>query len=189
MKRFIAAILTFAVVLCAFIMPAFAATKSDLLNEAAKIPVYKYVKVAVENAARNIEITSEQADALMPLIKEAAQILNKDNGSSYYSKDGKYLYTETQYKAIMDIINKACGILGFTYTVTPAAQQLHKNDIVFKVFDKSGKLIFTFDGDMVTDTSSVSSYDNTAWIALGTAASMCVLAGAAFVIAKRKIAA
>ena len=191
MKKIIAALLTVAVLLCTFVVPSFAATKADLLNEAAKAPIYKYVKAAVENAARNIEITEEQADQLMPLVKEAVALLSADNGPSMYDVKGHKNYTDAQLNAVMNIIKKACDILGFTYTFSSAAStkgsEYHVGDIIFKVFDKNGKLVFSYDGDLVADTSAVAETDSAAWVALTAASVVTLAAAAAFVFARKKV--
>ena len=96
MKKILAMLMAVVCVFSMFAVSASALTKSDLLAEAAKSPVYKYVKVSVENAARTVEITEEQADQIMPIVKELVAILNVDKGEPgvHNIKEDKMYYTQ-----------------------------------------------------------------------------------------------
>lgn len=189
MKKFMALLLACVAILSVCVVPSFAATKADLLAEAAKSPIYHYVKAAVENAARTVEITDEQAAQLLPLIQKANAIISEDKGSSPTLKGDVKAYTDAQNAEISAILAEACDILGFTYTVTlkPKAQQTHKNDTVYKVFDQKGNVVFMYDGDQVTDTSAAPAADHTAWIVAGVAVATLSLAAVAFVVARKKV--
>lgn len=152
MKKVISLLMAVVVLTAVFVVPASAATKSDLLTEAAKSPIYKYVKVAIENAARTVEITEEQADQLMPIVKKAVAAVSSDKGPGRYDVDGVH-YTKEEYDTIMQCIDEACAILGFTYKLTPKAQ----NDIIFQVYDANNTLVFSYDGDAVSNTDGAPS--------------------------------
>ena len=116
MKKILAMLMAVVCVFSMFAVSASALTKSDLLAEAAKSPVYKYVKVSVENAARTVEITEEQADQIMPIVKELVAILNVDKGEPgvHNIKEDKMYYTQAEVDAVMDCINRIAAILGYT---------------------------------------------------------------------------
>ena len=183
MKRIIASILMLAVMVSLLSVSAFAVNKSDLLAEAAKSPVYKYVKVAVENAARNVEVTDEQAAQLLPIVQKAVAIVDKDNGNSV--GNGKTAnYTADQVKGVLECIDEACAILNLHYTFTPAANPEHPGDCVFRVYDATGKMIFDYDGDAVADTAVEESTGSA--VVLASAVVLLVAGlGAAYVAKKR----
>jgi len=144
MKRIIAIVLTLAAVLSMAVIGVSAVTKADLLTEAAKSPVYKYVRVAFENAARTIEITDEQAAELLPVVKKACTVIgdnSKGHGGYYSAKDG-HVYTAEEYKAVMACIDEACKILGFTYKMEPVKNAKHVGDVMFVVYNAQGKMVF-----------------------------------------------
>jgi len=183
MKKILAVIMS-VVLMCGMLAAtASAATKSDLLEEAAKAPVYKYIKVSVENAVRTVEITDEESEALLPIVKKAVAAMNADNGPTYVSKDG-IKYDAATYATVMDCIDEACSILGFTYKFTPVTSPKHTGDSVFQVFDENGKLVFEYDGDIVTDTSGDS---RSADPALLISAVVLLVAAVAVLAAKKRV--
>lgn len=190
MKRVIAMILTAVVLLSTLALPSFAVTKADILAECEKSPVYKYVKAAVENAAKKVEITDEQAALIFPLVQRAVQILDTDNGPTHYSAEGGVMYPDAVTDEVMDIIDQICKILGFTWKWINAAtikgEQYHKNDNVFVIYDQNGNIIFQYDGDYITDTSAATTVPTAAWVAISSAAALTVAAAAAFIVARKR---
>ena len=183
MKKIIAVLLSAVLMVGALVLPSFAVNKADLLNEAAKSPVYKYIKVAAENAAKSVEITDEQAAQILPLITKAVNAIGADNGKSVVMpKTGEVRYSEQAVETVFDCIGQICAIMGWTYKVTPVANPQHVGDIIFTVYDANGRQIFSYDGDVVADTSAAS--DNSAVILA--AAGVLLLAGVAAVVFSRK---
>lgn len=183
MKRIIASILMLAVLASLLSVSAFAVNKSDLLNEAAKSPVYKYVKVSVENAAKNVEVTDEQAAQLLPIVQKAVAIVDKDNGATV-SSGGKRNYTEAQVKGIFECIDQACAILDLHYTFAPSANPKFAGDGEFRVYDANNKMIFDYDGDAVADTAVEESTGSAVVLASGIVLLVAGI-GAAYVAKKR----
>ncbi len=190
MKRILVVALTLVVLLSTTVLPAYATTKADLLAECGKSPVYKYIKAAVENAAKTVEITDAQAAELLPLVQRAVAVLSEDKGDTHYDAEKGQLYTDAQEQEIMSLIDQGCKILGFTYKISPAkahkGYSQHINDIVFFVYDQNGKLIFQYDGDLVANTSAANTVSSSAWVAIACGAAMTVAAAAAFISARKK---
>ena len=160
MKRIISIMMVLMIVVGTLAVGVAAATKADLLLEASKSPIYKYVKVAVENAARTVEITDEQAEQLLPIVKKAVAAVSADKGPT--AANGYYIYSQAEIDAVMACIDEACAILGYTYTFYPSGNAKHEADHVFTVYDNTGKLIFQYDGDVVADTDAATDMNTTA---------------------------
>lgn len=185
MKRIIALVLSAIVMISVFVVPSFATTKADLLTEAAKSPVYKYVKADIENAAKSVEITDEQADAILPHVQAIVAALNTDNGQGVYDAKKGQQYSNETVKTVMEHIKAICDILGWTYTMTPVeSKPAHEGDDIFKVFDQNGKLVFSLDGEVVSDTSGAAS---TNWAVLAAGCAILVAGLATVVISRRKL--
>lgn len=184
MKKILAMLMAVVCVFSMFAVSASALTKSDLLAEAAKSPVYKYVKVSVENAARTVEITEEQANQIMPIVKELVAILNVDKGEPgvHNIKEDKMYYTQAEVDAVMDCINRIAAILGYTAKIETIG---YKNSIL-RVYDQNGKLVFEYDGDAVADTAAATTV-NTEMVAFG-AVALLVAGAAALVVSKKRVA-
>ena len=183
MKKIIVILLSAVLLVGALVLPSFAVNKADLLAEAAKSPVYKYVKVAAENAAKSVEITDEQAAQILPIITKAVEVIGKDNGKSVVMpKTAEVRYSEDKVNAVFGYIGEVCGIMGWSYKISAVANPQHQGDIIFSVYDSNGKLIFSYDGDLVADTSAASG--NSAVIIA--AAGALLLAGAAAIVYSRK---
>lgn len=188
MKKIIAIVLALVTVLSVASVCVGAVTKADLLVEAAKSPIYGYVGVALENAARTIEITDEQAAEILPIVKKACTIVgnNKYGHGGFFSKDHGKVYTDDQLAAVMTCIDEVCRILGCTYTTVPSKNSKHVGDSVFMVYNEQGKLVFEYDGDIVDDTAAATT-ENTALIIAG-ASVILVLGLGAVVVSKRRLA-
>lgn len=159
MKRYIALMLIAVIAISTFAMPLVAmaqsedkVTKSDLLEEMAKSPIYKYIKKKVENAARSIEVTDEQAALLMPIVKRGVALVPEDNGPGVFDKDKGLLYSRETVKEVELCIADACKVMGFTYTFHSAPDPKHLGDITFFVYDQNGHIVFEYDGDTVAET-------------------------------------
>lgn len=188
MKRIIAIVLTLTAILSLAAVGVGAASKADLLAEAAKSPLYKYVGVALENAARTVEITDEQAEKLLPVVKKACEVVgdnDKGHGGMYSAEHGM-VYTVEQLNAVMACIDEACDILGYTYKTEPSTNPKHAGDSVFMVYNADGKLVFHYDGDVVADTDAAATSD-TALILAG-AFALLTMGLAAIEISKRRSA-
>ncbi len=183
MKRIIVILLSAILMVGALVLPSFAVNKADLIAEAAKSPVYKYVKVSVENAAKSVEITDEQAAQILPIIKKAVEAIGKDNGKSVVMpKTAEVRYSQDKVDTVFECISEVCAIMGWSYKVTGVANPQHAGDIIFSVYDSNGRQIFSYDGDVVADTSAASG--NSAVIIA--AAGALLIAGVAAVVFSRK---
>ena len=148
MKKRIFAIVVAVVMLCALMVPTFAATKSDVLAEMEKSPVYKYIKTSVENAARTIEVTEEQADQLIAIVQAFIETVPEDKGPAAKA------YTDAEIEAVITSIDKVCAVLNLTYKFVPNPNDA--SDSILNVYDEEGKLIFEYNGNAVADTAAAS---------------------------------
>ncbi len=156
MKKIITLLIS-AIILSTMVVSASAATEEDLLAEFKKISISRYMVTEVENLAANYEITSEQADQLLPLLKKAQETFPEDRGPGYRNPEGHesyfgseiYPYTEEQLDTVMGIIADACEILGFTYEFRDSNLPMHNVDIVFVLRDQEGRVAFEYDGDLI----------------------------------------
>lgn len=181
MKRILALVVALVIAVSALSAGVCAADKSDLLAEAAKSPVYKYVKIALENAARTVEITDEQAEKLLPVIQRFNTIVTEDLGPT--ARNDNDIYTMDQIRAVLECISEACEILNYTYKTKPSSDPKHIGDSVFMIYDQNGKLVFEYDGDVVADTSAASDADT---VALAVGATVMLALGAAAIVAAKK---
>lgn len=181
MKRFISVVAAIMLIVGTLAVSVAAVSKSDLITEASKSPIYKYVKVAIENASRTIEITDEQAEKLMPIVKKAVSAVASDKGPT--AAVDNLVYTQAELDAVLACIDEACAILGYTYTTTPSTSPKHIGDSVFMVYDNAGKLVFQYDGDVVADTDAATEFDTTALFIGGT---VLLMAGAAVLVVSKK---
>lgn len=183
MKKTFAAILALVMILGVFAVGASAATKSDILELAATSPVYHYVKVSLENAARTVSITDAQADAVLPYVQDIVNALPEDLGPSAHD------YTVAQQQRVMDDVNSICDVLEYelvtvekTASSTPSSK--HVVDYIFQFYDKAGTLVYEFDGDEIKKTDSVGS--DYAWVYILGASVLVIAAGAIIILNKKR---
>ncbi len=182
MKRIVSFFAAVMLIVSVFAVSASATTKADLIAEASKSPIYKYIKVAVENAARTIEITDEQAELLLPIVKRAVEAIPVDLGPT--AKNENYIYTQEQINIILACVDEACAILGYTHTTEPSTDPKHIGDINNFIYNEEGKLIFQYDGDVVADTSAATETDTTELL-IG-AVALLIAGGAVLVVSKKR---
>ena len=156
MKKIITFLLMI-VVLSAMLVPASAATEEELMEEFKKASISKHLLTEVENLAATYDVTEEQGDALMELIKKVSAAFPEDKGPGYHNPDGyedyfgevQRPYTEEQLNILMDAVADACEIVGFTYEFVPSEDPKHKADVTFVARDKDGRIAFQYDGDVI----------------------------------------
>lgn len=187
MKKLIAIISAIVLLVGTATIGVSAVTKADLFAEAAKSPAYKYVQVAIENAARTVEVTPEQAEQILPIVKRACEIIGNDEHPSAFSDEHGLLYTKEQINGVMACIDEICEIMRFTYKMVPVANPEHAGDGMLTVYDANGKVVFQYDGDAVADTDAATSMD-TALLFAG-AGIMLALGAAAIAVSKKRMAA
>ena len=156
MKRIISVILVVSLLVSigVGVFGASALTKDDLYNKfVSKSKISHYVTTQVKNFVRANDFTEEQLTALDGILDEFLALNLSDKGRS------GHMYTLSEMQSVEALISKACNVMNWTarYDVNP--NPVHKGDITFKLFDKNGKLIFEYDGDIVSKTGELP--DNT----------------------------
>ncbi len=169
---------------------AFAYTQDDLLNEFKTIPASHWVLADIENLNKTMTLTEEQCNALWPILQEVKALLPEDKGPTVYAgtnhnNAGRAYDAETVAK-VMDYIREACRITDCSFVTSLVPHPTHDIDIVFKLYDKSGTLIFEYDGDLVKQTGgSIDTKDNS-WMLIGGVAMLALAGGASVVASKSK---
>lgn len=155
-------------------------------DDAAKTRIYEAAKAAcpaelqakylgtVQNTLNQIDVTAEQADAVIAIIDEAKAEIDLSQGvslSEYKAED--------RDKAI-NYVNKAAEILDVTVTFEAAPNPVHKGDMI-AIVTYNGAKIADIDGETVKVTGG-----NAASTALFAVVSI-ALAGASVVVAKKYV--
>lgn len=159
-----------------FAPSALAVTKTDLLEEAKKIPVSKYVIVDAENLMKKIDITDEQAEQLMPILKRCAEALPEDLGPEPSN------YSSAQIQTVLDSLSEACDILDLTYNID--VKSASKNGFTLTLMDKTGEVIYTYSG--VVKKTDVDGNQMAGNIALAAGALFLVAALGSYVVLRKK---
>ena len=179
MKKVLLFVLAVAMFVAVTVVPALAYTKADLLTEGAKSPVYHHVKVAIENAAKTVEVTEDQANQIMPYVKHIVSLLPEDLGASAHN------YPRETIDAVLADVDEICKILSLHYEFVPAANPAHEGDNDFTIYNEAGEKVFEFDGDAVAKTDAAPDYSTVAVAVSGVAL---LFAGIAmFVVARKKL--
>lgn len=159
-KRILMFVVAFSLLISAFggAMSASAYTQQDLLEEFATIPASHWVYADIEKLSATMPLTEEQCNQLWPLLQEVKALLPTDNGPSVYhgsnhDNTGR-AYSAEVVARVLDLIREACKITGCTFVKSLVPEQTHDIDIVFKLYDSTGKLIFEYDGDLVKKTGA-----------------------------------
>jgi len=141
MKKITAALLAIFIAFTIATPFVYAATKNDLLGKAKATVFGKYISIASENSFRAIPMTAEQGDKLMVILDKALAYLGSDKGPSAHD------YGDEAIAYILTLVAEACDIMECTFDFVPSDNPDHPGDIVFRVFDKNGNIVFRYDGD------------------------------------------
>lgn len=172
----VSACLVLAVVMVLAIAPVSAATpKEDIMAEAKKLIPTAYQAEylpMLENVLQQIEVTADQATAVIGHMNAAAAAVTEDKGPSVSD------YSAAEQKAVLAEIEGACTALGLTYEITPAENPTHPNDVDFYLY-ADGKKIADIDLDVQKTNTAV---DYTMIVVAG---ALIVLAAGAAVYGKK----
>ncbi len=125
-------------------------------DDAAKAKIYDATKAAcpvayqatylgtVQNVLNQIEVTAEQADAVVALINEAKAVIS-DKGASLSD------YLAEERALIIDYINEISDVLGLAVTFKASDSAVHEGDMV-AVITYNGAVLANVDGEVVKVT-------------------------------------
>lgn len=159
------------------VVPVSAATPKEDIIAAIKenVPAEYFEKYlpTIENTLQQVEVTAEQAEAVIANIEEAKKAVKEDKGDSLSE------YTQVERQAVLAEFDTACKTLGVEYEIKPAAKPNHEGDVdvVIKVDEKTVAVV---NGDAVKKTNAPDSAVNYGLVVLAG-----VLAAAAVVVAAR----
>lgn len=131
---------------------------------------------AIENVLSQIDVTAEQAEAVIANIDAAKAAVKEDKGQSAHT------YSAAEIDAVMVEFDAACKTLGLTYEFADVEAPTHKGDQVIYFYKADGTPVGDFDGDGVKKTGE----SNVAMIAVMAGA---LALAAAAVFCGKKIAA
>lgn len=180
MKKFLSVVsvcFLLVAMMVAMAAPVSAATPKEEIIAAAKkyLPAEEVEKhlPTVENIFQQIEVTAEQAEAVIANIKNVGKVVSEEKGFSASE------YTKEEREVLLQELDTACKTLEVKYEIKPAANPTHKGDVdcVFVVEDKP---IASVDGDVVKKTDVAESTVNYGLILVAA-----VFAAAAAVVALR----
>lgn len=156
MKKILFSAFMVILMLAAFSVSSFAATKQEVIDAAENaIPKgYQYLyAIQIENIMTASDVTPEQCDKLLEYIKGVDDIID-DRGHSLH------LYTPEEVNAVLGYFDSACELMGYTYEVMSFDSDLsyHEGDVVYVLYDNAGELVGVFDGDQdpIRETGSAS---------------------------------
>ncbi len=148
----VSACMVLAVVMVLAIAPVSAATPKDDIVATAKelIPAAYQDELLpmIENVLQQIEVTADQAAAVIENMKTAAAAVAEDKGDS--ASD----YTSAEQAAVLAELKAALTTLGLTYEFTPAENPAHEGDVDFYVY-KEGTKIADIDLDVKKTNTAV----------------------------------
>lgn len=163
-------------------------TQEDLLKEFQTIPASHWVYADIENLSKTMPLTEEQCDKLWPILQEVKALVPEDNGPTVYGgsnhNDSGRAYSAETVAKVMDCIRAACKVTGCTFVKTLVSDPTHEIDIVFKLYNKEGKLIFEYDGDLVKQTGGAVETNTGTWLLV--AGTVLLVMAAATAIAVKK---
>ncbi len=125
-----------------------ATTKNEFLAELKSSVPEKYTAIIynpIESIFNQIEVTDEQSAQLLEWLNDAKKVITVDRGSSLDA------YTKEEQEYAVDMFDKACKLLGLTYTMTP--EKANSGEVIVSVF-KDGVKLGELDGDAVNATNA-----------------------------------
>ena len=128
------------------------------MEEFKTIPASHWVLADFENLSRTMRLTEDQCNQLWPLLQEVKALLPTDNGPTVHAGTNNgntgRAYSAEVVARVMDLIRAACRVTGCTFVKSLVPNPTHNMDIVFKLYDSTGKLIFEYDGDLIKQTGT-----------------------------------
>lgn len=103
---------------------------------------------ALENVLSQIDVTADQAEAVIGYMKAAKAAIKEDKGSTLSN------YTGEEVNAVLENFGKACEELHLTYELVDSENPQHKGDVTCIVYLENGTKIATIDGDAVKKTDA-----------------------------------
>ncbi len=173
------------------VITAGAYTQDDLLEEFKTIPASHWVLADIENLSKTMTLTEEQCNQLWPILQEVKALVPEDNGPTVYQgtnhNNGGRAYSAETVAKVLDCIRAACKVTGCTFVKSLVSDPTHSIDIVFKLYNNEGKLIFEYDGDLVKQTGGAAPEKaNSAPLLIGGVSLLVLAAGAALVASKSR---
>ncbi len=183
MKKVMSIVSVCLVLACVMVMaiaPVSAATpKEDIIAKAKELIPAAYQAEylpLLENTLQQVEVSAEQATAVIANMEAAKAAIKEDKGDSMSD------YTAAEQKAVLAEIKAACTTLGLTCEITPAEKPTHEGDVDFYIYAADGDKIADIDFDVKKTDSAV---DYTMIVA---AAGLAIVAAVSAVYGKKLVA-
>lgn len=131
----------------------------------------------LENVLAQIEVSAEQAEAVIANIDAVKEEVKADKGASLSE------YAAEEIEVVLENFDEACTTLGLTYELVDAENPTHEGDLDCKIY-VDGKQIGSVDGDGVKKTNAPE-FNGALLVAL---IGMLTVAGVAAVYGKKLVA-
>ncbi len=128
-----------------------ATPKEEIVAAAKELIPSKYESQylpTMENVLSQIDVTAEQADAVIAYMTAAKAAIQSDKGGSLSD------YTADEINAVLDNFGRACETLHLTYELVDAENPQYKGDVICIIYLENGTKIATIDGDAVKKTDA-----------------------------------
>ena len=180
MKRLVSFFLVLAIIATLSIgaLSTSAETIDDIVKKFTdKSPIAKYIAGDVKNLAKSVKFTDDQLKEVSNLVDEFLALGITDRGPSADK------YPKSQQTAVLKLLDKFCANTGFRYEVLNTASPKHTGDIKVKLYDNNNKLIYVFDGDIVSKTGLNEEANTALPLAVGSA---CIVFAGIFAVIAAK---
>jgi len=179
MKNFLKVIAVSLVIVSMFCVSAFAATPQERIIEAieASVPteLYKAHEIELDNLAKQVPVTDQEADAIIAIIEEVTATVELDSVNHLAD------LSESEREYVLAKMDEACTMVHVTYTITESTSPEIAGDAVIN-FYYEGQKIGDFDTHEVKKTGG-EEYPAATVLAIG--AGVLALAAVAFVCTKK----
>lgn len=140
-------------------------------------PVAKYIAGDVKNLAKSVQFTDNQLKEVSKLVDEFLALGIADRGPTADN------YPKSQQTAVFNLLDKFCASTGFRYEILSTAAAKHAGDITVKLYDNNNKLIYVYDGDIVSKTGLNEEANTALPLAVGSA---CIVFAGIFAVIAAK---
>ena len=183
MKKVLSLVSVCLVLACVMVMavaPVSAATpKEDIIAKAKELIPAAYQAEylpLLENTLQQVEVTAEQATAVIANMEAAKAAVKEDKGDSLSD------YTQAEQAAVVAEMKAACTALGLKCEITPAEKPVHEGDVDFYVYAPTGEKIADIDHDIKKTDSAVD------YTMIAAAAGLAIVAAVSAVYGKKLVA-
>ena len=155
MKKVLAIVVACMLLVSVFAVSAAAATPKEDIIAAAKAALldqhHEEILPMIENVLAQVDVNADQAAQIIQHIKNAEAAVEKHEGDSLSE------YSKAEQAAVLKEIKAAAAVLNLDTVIEESKNPVHEGDIVFDVYDATGKQVAAIDLD-VKKTNTTTDY-------------------------------